>query len=130
MDTFNVDDDLVLADIGAARDLLERIGIEIISGCPCGCIGLTSKRTAKAQHYGYVDDMTYLSVLGFAGPAFRQIVVNDTVATGAGQTTWECFLMAVAIVRSCQSSVCISDNTNEQQEDGERGYFFDADSPD
>lgn len=96
-----IDKERIMDDINGATELLDRLEMKVGAGCPCGCLAIVSERTKKAQTYGSIDEITYLNVLGFAGPAFRQAVSRGAAAETAGQTTFECFLEAVAIVRSC-----------------------------
>lgn len=103
-----IDEERIREEIDAAMAILEKLDITLMGGCPCGCVALASSRTGKAQQYESVDHITYHNVLGFAGPAFRQLVSRTTTAGVAGQTTFNCFIEAVAIVRSCVVDACTS----------------------
>jgi hypothetical protein len=113
MDITNIDEERINDDIIAAGELLNRLGIAVETGCPCGCLAIRSHRTGKVQSYHTIDEITYLNVLGFAGPAFRQLVTQQDAGEVVGQTTLTCFLEAVAIVRSC----CVDDCTYEEEEE-------------
>jgi hypothetical protein len=115
-----IDIDRIMNDIDDSLALLERLGIKVETGCPCGCLLLKSVRTNKSQCYYTIDDMTYLNVLGFTGPAFRQLVTRGAAGEEAGQTTFDCFLEAVAIARSCCGNACA-----REEGDGEEDNYDD-----